>query len=602
MAIKRKTVKKFLLSSVLLVGLAGVSFLPNICSWLPTYDYSKSTMRGGSVLKDGPDGQKEQETGLAIDYAFQWSSGGMENFTLLVPGLYGGSSNYTVGKDAETYKATRQRVMPMYWGDMPFTSGPFYAGAIICMLFILGLFVVKGPEKWWLLIATVFSIMLGMGKNLMWFNEFMFNYLPLYNKFRVPSMALVIAGVTMPVMAALALKEILQAFKDVKATALRQEYIKDLYYAVGITGGICLLFVLFGNSLFSFVAPEDARYPEWLQKALITDRASLLRSDSLRSLVFILLGMGMLWLYLKGKVKPLTVSLALVALVLVDMWGVDKRFLNDSHFVSAKQARTPIPTDADRLIMQDTSRYRVFNASVSTFNDASTSNFHNSIGGYSATKLRRYQDIIDFHFASRTRGINVKVLNMLNAKYFIAPDGSGSPQVQRNVSALGNVWFVDTLLLVPSPDEEIRALYDIDPARTAVVDASLWKDVVGDFPTSVKHNDSAFIRLVSYNLTDLTYESSSDIPRIAVFSEIFYKTWKAYIDGVEVPIFQTDYVLRGLEIPAGKHTIEFKCRYELAEKASMFSLYASIFVGRVLCGLIGGLVWMKKRKKIKDIK
>jgi hypothetical protein len=597
-AIKQKTFKKFLLSSVLLIGLAGMSVLPNIGSWLPTYDYSKSTMRGGAVLKDGPDGQKEQETGLAIDYAFAWSSGGMENFTLLVPGLYGGSSNYTVSKDAETYKATRQRVMPLYWGDMPFTSGPFYAGAIICMLFILGLFVVKGPEKWWLLIATVLSIMLGMGKNLMWFNEFMFNHLPLYNKFRVPSMALVIAGVTMPIMAALAVKEVLKAFNDIKAIALRQKYIKDLYYAAGITGGICLLFVMFGSSIFSFVAPEDARYPEWLQKALITDRISLLKSDSFRSLVFILLGAGALWLYLKGKIKSLAVGLILAALVLVDLWGVDKRFLNDSHFVSAKQARMPVPTDLDRLIMQDTARYRVFNATVSTFNDASTSNFHNSIGGYSATKLRRYQDIIDFHFASRTRGLNVKVLNMLNAKYFIAPDGGGNPQVQKNVAALGNVWFVDTLMLVASPDEEIRALYDIDPASTAVVDESLWKDVVNDFPLVVPHNDSATIRLVKYNLCHLTYESSSDIERIAVFSEVFYKTWRAYIDGVEVPIFQTNYILRGLKVPAGKHTIEFKCRYELAEKASAFSLYASIFVGLVLCGLIIGLLMFNRRKKM----
>jgi hypothetical protein len=187
---------------------------------------------------------------------------------------------------------------------------------------------------------------------------------------------------------------------------------------------------------------------------------------------------------------------------------------------------------------------------------------------------------------------------MLNAKYFIAPDGSGSPQVQRNVSALGNVWFIDTLLLVDNPDREIRALYDINPAYTAVVDASLWKDVIGDFPPVVQHNDAALIRLVSHNLTHLTYESNSDVPRIAVFSEVFYKTWKAYIDGVETPIFQTNYILRGLKVPAGKHIIEFKCRNELAEKASAFSLYASIFVGLVLCGLITALVMRNRRKKL----
>ncbi|MDR1974622.1 MAG: YfhO family protein [Bacteroidales bacterium] len=633
-AIQEKTWKKFLLASVLMMGLAGVSFLPNFGSWYPVYDYSKATMRGGSVLKDTPDGQSEQASGLSIDYAFQWSSGGMENFTLLVPGLYGGSSNYTVDKDAETYKATRQRVMPLYWGDMPFTSGPFYAGAIICFLFILGLFVVKGPEKWWLLIATVFSIMLGMGKNLMWFNQFMFDYLPMYNKFRVPSMALIIAGVTMPVMAALALKEIIQGLsvKGVKgvqavqsfgikgtqssmpqrnstaqsnnssntqnstAQSNRKKYLKDLYYAAGITGGICLLFLMFGSSLFSFVAPEDARYPEWLQKALMTDRASLLQSDSFRSLAFILFGALMLLLFIKGKVKATLLGTIMVVLVLIDLWGVDKRFLNESHFVSAKTAKTPIPTDIDRLIMQDTTRYRVFNATVSTFNDATTSHFHNSIGGYSATKLRRYQDIIDFHFARRDKGINVKVLNMLNAKYFIAPDGNGQPQVQQNVTALGNAWFVDTILLVQNPDEEIRALYNIDPANTAVIDTSLWKV---DLPLITSKNDSSYIKLVKHNLAHLTYESNNSVEQVAVFSEVFYKTWKAYIDGEEVPIFQTNYILRGIKVPAGKHVIEFKCRYELAEKASSVSLYASIFVGLIFAGLIVVLI-LRRRKSLSE--
>jgi hypothetical protein len=602
-AAKERTIKKYLMAVAMLIVVAGVSFLPSIGSWIPTYDYSKATMRGGAVLKEGADGQQEQETGLAIDYAFQWSSGGMENFTLMIPGLYGGSSNYTVDKDSETYKATRQRVMPMYWGDMPFTSGPTYVGAIICFLFILGLFVVKGPEKWWLLIATVLSILLGMGSNLMWFNEFMFDYFPLYNKFRVPSMALVIAGVTMPIMAALAIKEVLGIFAGKptpETAALRQEQLKNLYYAAGITGGICLFFVLFGSGIFSFNAPGDERYPEWLRTALITDRAALVKSDSWRSLFFILFAAIALWLYIKGKAKASTIGIIIAALVLIDLWGVDKRFLNEKNFVSAKTAKTPIPNEIDRLIMQDTTRFRVFNATVSTFNDATTSHFHNSIGGYSATKLRRYQDIIDFHFANPARGINVNVLNMLNAKYFIAPDGKGQPQVQKNVTALGNAWFVDTLMFVDNPDKEIRALYDVNPAHTAIVDASLWKETIGDFPAAVPHNDSAVINLTKYNLSNITYESSSDIARIAVFSEVFYKTWKAYIDGEEVAIFQTDYIMRGIIVPAGKHTIEFKCRYELGEKAAAFSMYASIFVGLALLGLIAALIRKNRKKTIPE--
>ncbi|MCM1170450.1 MAG: YfhO family protein, partial [Bacteroides sp.] len=586
-AFRQKQMKTYLKGGVVALAMAVIALLPSLGGWLVTYDYSKDTMRGGAVLQSNPDGQKES-SGLDIDYAFQWSYGKMESFTLLVPGIYGGSSHYYLSPDSETAKITggRQNMAPLYWGDQPFTSGPVYVGAIICFLFILGLFVVKGPEKWWLLAVTVLSLMLSWGRHLSWFNDFLFYHLPLYNRFRTPSMALVIAEISMVVLAVLAIKNILESKEKGK-------YMRDFAYAFGITAGICLFFGLFGKSMFGFVSPADASYPDWLQKTLVEDRAGLLVSNAMRSFAFILLAAACLWLYVKKNLKPGWVMGLLAVFVLIDLWTLDRHYVGEQSFIPARSVKAAIPSAIDNMILADTDPdYRVFNVTVNTFNDATTSNFHKSIGGYSPMKLRRYQDIIDYHLSRR---MNVQVLNMLNTCYFIAPDASGQPMVQRNVAALGNAWFVDSIRWVNSPDEEIVALYDFDPARVAVIDRE-WKDKVGMESAPVPVSDGDDIRLVQYYPNKLTYEYTASAERPAVFSEVYYKTWKAYVDGEEVPLYRVNYILRGLTLPAGRHVVELRCKNPLIARSRMLTNTGSAINILLILALLGLMVWNPCKK------
>jgi hypothetical protein len=570
-------------------------------------------MRGGAVLQTKADGEKAS-SGLDIDYAFMWSHGKMETMTLLIPNFYGASSHYDIGTNSNTYKAlggsgqAKQIVShaPTYWGDKPFTSGPVYVGAIICFLFVLGLYIVKGREKWWLLSATVFSIILSWGSNFSLINDFLFYHLPLYNKFRVPEMALVIAEVTMAALAILALKTFLE-------TTDKRHLIKPLYISAGITGGLCLLFALFGSGLMNFSAPSDANYqnnPE-LVSALIADRKSMLASDSWRSFFFIAAAAGALWFYIRKPFKVSYLFMIIGALIFIDLWTVDKRFINYDSFVPKKKAREVVPTDADNFILKDKSPdYRVLNIASNTFNEASTSYFHKSIGGYSPAKLRRYQDIIDYHLSNEISGIiqsfgaaqksqsmapvidaikQSPVLNMLNMKYLIY-----NPQAQpiMNQNALGNAWFVNEVKWVDSPDEEIAALKNFNPAHTAVID-KVWQTKFPLNPSQVSAPDStARIILSNYRSPgNIFYESHSVEPRLAVFSEVYYKTWKAYIDGNEVTPIRVNYILRGLAVPAGEHQIEFKCVDEVYLSGARMSLVASWIVGILMFGMIGFAVW-----------
>ena len=599
-AIKEKTILKFLVSSGILVAIALLAAIPTAGYLLPSMDYAKETMRGGAVLQNNVEGEKES-SGLEKDYAYQWSYGKAETMTLLVPNMYGASSHYNIGNDTECYKALRGtgqskqfcRYAPTYWGPQPFTSGPVYAGAIICFLFILGLFVVKGPEKWWLLAATIISIILSWGGNFSAVNNFLFDHLPLYNKFRTPSMALIIAGFTMAAMAALAIKEIASAEKNNKRTLIY------VYISAGITGGLCLFFALFGGSIFSFSSPGDANYPDWLVEALKADRKSMLVADAWRSFLFIAVAFVLVWAYVKYSFKSTYMVVALGALILIDLWAVDKRFINDDSFVKKEKALEHKPTAADEQILQDKDPdYRVLNLTTSTFNESSTSYFHKSIGGYSPAKLRRYQDIIDYHFA---KGLNMNVLNMLNTRYFIVPDQNHVPVVQKNPNALGNAWFVDTLKWVNGPDEEIVAITDFNPATTAFIDNCWKKDLKGLTDVTAATDSASYIRLKKYaNPGNLIYESNNANTKLAVFSEVYYKTWHAYIDGKEAPLVRVNYILRGLEVPAGKHTIEFKCVDDVYIQAQKISKMGNIAVGVVLVLLIAGLIaqpFIAKRRK-----
>jgi hypothetical protein len=587
-AIIECALKDYLRSSGILAVVAVLATLPALGNLIPTADYTKETMRGGAVLQT-VDGQKES-SGLDIDYAFQWSYGVGETMTLLIPNFYGASSHYNIGIESnigEALKNPEQRALytkyaPTYWGDQPFTSGPVYAGAIICFLFILGLLVVKGPEKRWLLITTVISVVLSWGKNFAVLNAFLFYHLPLYSKFRTPAMALVIAGVSMAALAMLTVKTIMET-KDRKG--FKELFLQQLYIALGITGGLCLLFALFGSSIFSFSTPIDGQYdyPNWFLSALHADRAAMLASDAWRSLFLIALSGLCLWLLVQNKMKTKYFFLCLGVLVLFDMWSVDKRFLNNDSFVPKHKAKAITPTEADLQILQDKNpNYRVLNLTTSTFNESQTSYFHKSIGGYSPAKLRRYQDIIDYHLSQRP---NINVLNMLNTRYIIIPGNQGTREVQQNPNALGNCWFVDDVQWVNNPNEEIEALNDFNPAATAIVDAAWKEQLPADLSPVADEADE--ITMIDYKPGNIVYESTAAAPHLAVFSEIFYKTWKAYIDGKETPIVRANYILRALPMPAGTHRIEFKCVDEVYNASARIALWSSLLVGLLLLALAG---------------
>src|SRR5574344_602824 len=586
-AIKDKTLKDFFKASGVLVIIAAIAVLPAVDRLIPTADYTKETMRGGAVLKNNAEGKKET-SGLDIDYAYMWSYGKMESCSLRIPNIYGGSSAYDLGRDSKTYEALKQtgqaesftKNAPAYWGDQPGTSGPVYIGAIICFLFVLGFFILKGPEVWWIAITTVISLILSWGKNLEGLNEFLFHYLPLYNKFRTPSMALVIAEVSMVTMAILALKKFIE-------TDNKQLLLKPIFKATGITAGIALFFALFAGALFSFSSEMDSQYqfPAWLIEALQDDRKKLLTLDAWRSILFILLSVGLLWLHAKKKLKQSAFILTLGLLIVIDLWSVDRRFLGNDNFLPKRTAKDIEPTEADKLILTHKDpNYRVLNLASNTFNESKTSYFHKSIGGYSPAKFRRYQDIIDYHLSGR--GININVINMLNTRYIIVPDQNGGQAVQKNPEALGNAWFVDTIQWVNSPDEEIVALSRFNPAGTAIIDVA-WKDHVKGVQTIT--NSPSNIQMTDYSPKKITYASESETNKLAVFSEVYYKTWKAYVDGKEVAPIRVNYILRGLEIPAGKHKIEFECIDELYLKSAKASTWGSILAGLVLVSLLIGL-------------
>lgn len=583
-AIREKKQKHFWTASAALVVAAIMAIAPAMDKLLPTWDYSKETMRGGAVLK-GTEDSKAGKSGLNREYAFQWSYGKAETMTLLIPNFYGGSSNYALGEDSETYKTVKKyagssqakqitKSLPTYWGDQPFTSGPVYAGAIICFLFVLGLLAVKGPERWWLLAAVIIGILLSWGRNLPSLNNWLFDHLPLYNKFRTPSMSLVMTTTAMAMLGMLALRALLR--KEVE--------LKHIYIATGITGGLCLLFALFPGMAGGFTAKMDAQLPEWLSECLLDDRRAMLTSDAWRSLCFILLAAAGAFAYLKIEKMRSGIVIALMGvLILADLWTVDKRFLNDEHFVPKKRNLVTM-TEADKQILADKdSNYRVLNLTTSTFNDAQTSYFHKSVGGYSPAKLRRYQDIIDYYFAGN---INMNVLNMLNTRYVITQQG-----VQYNPEAFGNAWFVQNIDWVNNPNEEIAAIGNIDLLQKAVID-TCWRTKVSE---GLAMTQPASIRLTNYaNPGNLFYESESTEDGLAVFSEVYYKTWKAFIDGKEVPVVRANYILRAIEVPAGKHTIEFRCEDDLLLDTQIVSTIMSIFIVLTIIGLIILSIWKNK--------
>ena len=589
-SIREKKLPGFAKATGVLLIASILALATNITSIWATYEYGKETIRGKTELTTE---KTNRTSGLDKDYATGWSYGVMETFTMLIPNFNGGSSQGALTEKSSVYKTLKEnnidnnqakniiKALPLYWGNQPGVAGPVYIGAIIMFLFVLALFVVDNRFKWWLLTAIVLSILLAWGKNFMPLTDFFLHYVPGYNKFRAVSMTLVIAELCIPLLAILGLQKVISGDID------KKKLTKYLYYSVGITGGISLFFALAGSSIFSFAASVDANLPEWLIEPLRQDRAAILSADAFRSLVFILLAGAAIWAMINKVVikTPLVLFSVLIMLFLIDMWTVNRRYLNNDSFVRKSVDAVPFqPSVADQIIMKDKDpNFRVFNQTVGNpFADASTSYFHKSLGGYHGAKLRRYQELIDFHLAKG----NMNVYNMLNTKYFIVPDEQGGqPQMQINMEALGNAWFVNNARMVNNADEEINALSDFVPTETAVYDKRFASQFEGRM---ISKDTTATISLTDYKPNHLTYKSQTVSDQLAVFSEIYYdKGWNAYIDGKPAPYFRANYVLRAMIVPAGSHTIEFKFEPKVYATGEKIAYASSILLVLLALGTLG---------------
>lgn len=577
-AFKSRTLPVFLKQSAILVAAMLIGIGANSTRLLAMKEYADYSTRGKSELTINPDGTpKEKSTGLDKEYITEYSYGIAETFNLIIPRFMGGGTVEELGEDSNFYQVLEQNAgrsvakeyssqVLTYWGKQPIVEAPAYIGAIVFFLFFLGIFLVKGRLKHWLVAATIFSIVLSWGKNFSIITDFFIDYIPLYNKFRAVSSIQVIAELCVPLLGVLALKEF---FSSENSSEEKENAVKKAFY---IVGGISILFVLFGSSLFAFEGLRDAQYqqlPELID-ALIADRKSMLFNDSLRSLLLVLAVAGMLWFYLKGKLKQIPVLIVLGGLIIFDLVSIDTNYVNKEDFTSARRVQKPfIATKADTEILKDTGNYRVVNFSVSPMQDGRTSYFHNSIGGYHAAKMKRYQELFDYQIAKN----NMEVLNMLNTKYFIISE----EQFQENPEANGNAWFVNSLKKVSSANEEIIALDSLNTKSEAVIN-------LGDFNVKAdtfQKDSIATINLVKKDLTQLIYEASTTSKQFAVFSEIYYKDgWNAYIDGESVPYYRVNYVLRGIEVPAGKHKITFKYEPTVIKTGSLLSLlcYALLLI------------------------
>ena len=583
-------------AGVLVVG--GLLALGSAASnlWI-TYEYAEDTMRGEPILKQeattGDATSSSEVDGLEFNYAMQWSNGGLDLVASFIPGVVGGGSSEPVAADSP-YGQTLRRFgagqsgtidAPMYWGALPFTSGPIYFGAIMVLFFIVGLFLVDGPVKWWLGLGTLLTLLLSMGKNLEGFNRFFFDVFPLYNKFRTPNSVLSVTALLVPALAILSLQDIFTGKKD------KEQIIKSLAIGTGITVAIALFFALFGPGMFDFANPRDAQAfgqadPQIISalvQSLQDTRADLMRSDAFRSAILVLLAAAAVYFYLQDKLKSTLAFGILTVLTAFDLLGVGMRYVNKDDFQRPQSiAQIFAPSPADQQILQDPDpHYRVFDATVSSFQSAQPSYHHKNVGGYHAAKLQRYQDVIDRHL---TQG-NQAVYDMMNTKYFIVPGQNGQPAVQQNPNAFGNAWLIDSIAVVPDANAEVNALSRI-PLRTAVAVHEEYSDYV----SGMNPSGAGTIRLTEYRPDKLTYQASVAQEEFAVFSEVWYgpnKGWQAYIDGEAVDHIRVNYVLRGLKIPPGEHTIVFEFAPRKYYVGKNVSLASSLLLILALLAYIG---------------
>ncbi|MEC5145395.1 YfhO family protein [Chitinophaga sp. 212800010-3] len=578
-AFREKQLAQFFKASVLLLIGGALAVLTAMDNLLIFHEYADYTMRGSKseLTLDKDDITQKKSSGLEIEYAYDWSYGKAESGTFLIPGYVGNSSGQRLSAGsnfgqqmisigvpaAQVDQFLSQQKLPLYYGaQSKGTSGPVYVGAIICFLFVLSLLLVKSWHKWWLIAVTIIGFILAWGKNLGFINDFLFYHLPMYNKFRAPAQALVLPSLTFVVLACWGLQEV------AAGNHTKEELLKKLKQALLITGGFIVGFFLITNFFTGFSSASDAGMLQYfsqmmggeengklLIRALEKDRSSLLLKDSFRSVIFILIAAGAIWAYLQGKLKWMPAALIIVAAVTIDLIGVDRNYLNNDSFVDDISFMQELqPSAADQQIRQDPDPYyRVLNVATAPFDDASPSYFHKNIGGYSPAKLWIYQDLITHQISKN----NMKVLNMLNAKYIIVPDQkTGQPVAQRNPDAYGNAWFVKDIVWAPDANTEMKTLDYLNTRDSAVIDKRFEKQL-GTFKPGA--DSSASIKLTQYGLNKLEYTSHNSQDGFGVFSEIYYPAgWDAFIDGKPVDIIRTNYALRGFKIPAGDHKIEMK--------------------------------------------
>jgi hypothetical protein len=609
-AIRNKTWSSFLKPFPWLVLFVLLAVGSNFSNLYTTYEYGKESIRGKSELTSNAE---NRTSGLDKDYATQWSYGIGETFTFLIPDFMGGSSS---GSLSTTYELLRKNYgageakkfianVPLYRGKQPSTAGPVYVGAVVVFLFILGLFLVKGPIRWWLLTVTLFSVALSWGHNFSLLTNFMLDHFPGYNKFRTVSMTLIMAEFAMPLLAILALREIVQGNVE------KKEFMRAMKYAFFGLGGLILVFLMIAGSFdMSSSYDEEMRGQGMgsIVDAMQQDRLSLFRTDAFRSLVFVILTAVLVYFAFQKKIKFNTLIALTSLLLLVDLLPVNKRYLGSKNFVSNREDKNPFtPSVADQLILQDKDpNFKVLNLTVSPLQDASTSYYHKSLGGYHGAKMRRFQelfeqglqpeigDLIQTLQKNATPGAidstfaTLGCLNMLNTRYIIY-NAEAPPLVNKH--ELGNAWFVPVYNIVPDADAEMAAVTSFNPESEAIVDKRFENLLTG---LQITPDTSARIALTEYRANYLKYSASTASEQLAVFSEVYYaKGWEAMVDGKSMPHFRADYLLRAMRIPAGEHTIEFRFHpksYFLGEKVSFAS-------SLLLIMMIIGTIWLELRRK-----
>ena len=596
-AIKMKKIPEFIKQATIVIAAVLLGIGANSSRLMAMKEYADHSTRGKSELTINPDGSKKlASNGLDKSYITEYSYAKLETFNLFIPGFMGGGTVEQLDEDSQFYQLLEEKAgkkvakqyakqVLLYWGDQPIVEAPAYIGSVVFFLFFLGFFLVKGGVKQWLVAATIFSIIMSWGKNFDVLTNFFIDYVPLYNKFRAVSSIQVIAELCVPILAVLGLKEL---FLSNRSLADKQEALKKAFYTFA---GILIMGFLLAHSFSTFEGLRDSQYSQLpgLIDAVIADRKSLLLLDSFRSLFLTLLSLAVLWMFLKNKLKQLGAIVLLIVFALFDLISVNKKYVNETDFKLSNKIDKPfVASVADQLILEDKTHFRVGNFTVNPMNDGTTSYFHQSIGGYHAAKMMRYQELFDYQIAKNNR----QVLNMLNTKYFIIGTDKGEKQAQLNPDANGNAWFVERLQFVNSANEAIQALDSINTKIVAIFEKPLIMQEGLKFPLEI--DTTSTIELLNYDVTSLTYLSKTEKVQFAVFSEIYYEDgWNAYIDGNLTPHYRVNYVLRGMKIPKGEHTIEFKFEPKVIQQGSIISLCSYL----LLIGIPIGWLFFNKGKK-----